>query len=144
VLVDVTEARGRALLGHAVDRFRGGGDPQAYLDAGGAIAFVAVDPEAAPGSSPAALGWCWGYCLRRPDGLTMAYLHELEVAEGARRKGHGRALVRAFLDAAAARGATKAFLLTELDNVAACSLYESLGARRPALGPVTSYWFALP
>jgi ribosomal protein S18 acetylase RimI-like enzyme len=74
----------------------------------------------------------------------MAYLHELDVAEGARRSGHGRALVQAFLDAAAVRGAAKAFLFTDLDNVAACSLYESLGARPPARGPVTSYWFALP
>lgn len=145
MIVDVTQTRARTLLDLAVEQFRGGGDPQAYLEAGGAIALVAVDPDAPDHAEPGPLrGWCWGYWLRRPDGLTMAYLHELEVTEEARRMGHGRDLVRAFLGEAGARGAAKAFLFTDLDNVAACSLYESLGARPPERGPVTSYWFALP
>lgn len=144
MIVDVTAPGAEPLLHRAVDRFRGGGDPQAYLEADGALAFVAVDGDVSTGADREVLGWCWGYLLGRPDGLAMAYIHEVEVAAEARRAGHGRALVQAFLEAASDAGATKAFLVTEVDNVAARALYESTGGRPPEHGPVTSYWFALP
>ena len=52
MIVDVTEARARPLLDRAVEQFRGGGDPQAYLDAGGAIAFVALGDQGARRHTP--------------------------------------------------------------------------------------------
>ncbi|NUS00419.1 MAG: GNAT family N-acetyltransferase, partial [Kribbellaceae bacterium] len=57
-------------------------------------------------------GWCWGAHLARPDGTSMLYLHQLEVAEPYRRKGIARELVSAFMNAGREAGATKMFLTT--------------------------------
>jgi hypothetical protein len=52
-------------------------------------------------------------------------------------------LLRAFMEAGAKAGATKMFLTTGEANVAARSLYESLGGGLAAQGPTVNYWFLL-
>jgi ribosomal protein S18 acetylase RimI-like enzyme len=61
------------------------------------------------------------------DAALECYLAELYVVPGRRRRGLGRALMEAALDAARAEGATHMDLGTSEDDVAARALYESLG-----------------
>ena len=64
-----------------------------------------------------------------------AELLTLAVAPHARRKGHGRALLARFEEAARLRGALEAFLEVAADNVGAVALYAGAGygerGRRP-------------
>ena len=108
----------------------------AFAQSPGTIALVAVEGHDVQ-------GWCWGYLLARPDSTTMLYLHNLEVAEGCRRQGIGRDLLRSFMEAGAQLGASKMFLITGEENRAARSLYESMGAGLAAQGPTVNYWFLL-
>lgn len=62
-----------------------------------------------------------------PDGTRWAGLAAVRVAEHARRAGHARALCSALLGWAADRGATQAYVQVLSDNVAAASLYRSMG-----------------
>jgi ribosomal protein S18 acetylase RimI-like enzyme len=73
----------------------------------------------------------------------MLYLHQIEVAEGHRRTGIGRELLRAFMAAGVAAGATKMFLTTGEANAPARALYESMGGGLASQGPTVSYWFLL-
>ncbi|RSM58460.1 N-acetyltransferase [Actinoplanes sp. ATCC 53533] len=102
----------------------------------GTIAFVAVEDDDVQ-------GWCWGYLLARPDGASMVYLHHLEVAGRCRRRGIGRELLRAFIEAGVRLGASKMFLTTGESNTVARRLYESMGAGLAAQGPTVNYWFQL-
>lgn len=70
----------------------------------------------------------------------MAYIHELEVAERHWRRGIGRRLMLAFLGAAQQRGPTKVFLTTGSGNVAALSLYDTIGGQVADQGDTTNYW----
>jgi [ribosomal protein S18]-alanine N-acetyltransferase len=56
-----------------------------------------------------------------------AELLTLAVAPAQRRKGIGRRLVIRFVDAASARGATRAFLEVSAENFSATMLYQSVG-----------------
>ncbi len=56
-----------------------------------------------------------------------AELLTIAVTPGARRRGHGRALISAFLDEAQARGADVAFLEVSAENPAAIAAYDSSG-----------------
>ena len=67
----------------------------------------------------------------------------LEAAEAHRRKGLGRELLRAFMTEGSKAGATKMFLFTAADNVAARSLYKSLGGGMSSQGDTVNYWFLL-
>ena len=126
------------LLDKAVRRFAGDANGAvAFARSPGTIAFVAVEDHDVQ-------GWCWGYLLARPDGTTMLYLHNLEVAEPCRRQGIGRGLLRSFMEAGAQLGASKMFLITGEQNGAARNLYESMGAGLAAQGPTVNYWFLLP
>ncbi len=73
----------------------------------------------------------------------MVYLHQLEVAEDHRRRGIGRALLRAFMEAGAQVGATRMFLTTGETNAPARALYDSMGGGLAAQGPTVNYWFLL-
>ena len=73
----------------------------------------------------------------------MAHVHELEVAERHRRRVIGRRLMLAFLGAAQQRGATKVFLTTGSGNVAARSLYDTIGGRIADQGDTTNDWWNL-
>jgi ribosomal protein S18 acetylase RimI-like enzyme len=126
-----------SLLERAVRHFRGVEDAdvvRAFADTPSALAFVAADETEI-------LGWCWGHHLARPDSSSMLYVHQLEVAEAHRRRGVGRDLLRAFMEAGDKAGAAKMFLTTGEANVAARSLYESLGGGLAAQGPTVNYWF---
>jgi ribosomal protein S18 acetylase RimI-like enzyme len=60
-------------------------------------------------------------------GALHAYLEELYVAPAKRRRGMGRALLEAAMEAARERGAAHMDLGTSEDDVAARALYESAG-----------------
>jgi ribosomal protein S18 acetylase RimI-like enzyme len=126
------------ILEKAARRFAGAaGGGELFVRSPGAIAFVAVQDQEVQ-------GWCWGHLLARPDGASMLYLHNLEVAEPWRGRGVGRGLLRAFMAAGTRLGAAKMFLVTGADNVAARRLYESMGAGLATQGPTVNYWFVLP
>lgn len=93
-------------------------------------------------------GGGWGSLRRtqplRPGPLRrQLYLHQLEVVEGQRRQGIGRALLVAFMRAGAQAGATTMFLTTGEVNAAARALYDSLGGGLAVPGPTVNYWFRL-
>ncbi len=125
-----------ALLERAVDRFTGVPGSGSFAYAPGTIGYVALQHSEI-------IGWCWGYELPRPDGSSMLYLHELEVAPTHRRRGVGRELLGAFIAAGVSAGASKLFLTTETANQPARSLYESLGGQLTAGGETVNYSFPL-
>ncbi|MCP4968659.1 MAG: GNAT family N-acetyltransferase [bacterium] len=84
-------------------------------------------------------GYCWGHLLDRPDGSSMAYIHEMHVGEGFRRRGIGRDLMLAVLNSARVRGASTVFLITEADNDPARNLYEDVGGEIADQGKTVSY-----
>ena len=137
MILDVSSLAHVDLLREAALRFRGQERVTPFVEAPGALAFVAVE------DAGDVIGWCWGYHLVRPDAPPMLYLHELEVAEEHRRDGHGRALLDAFMAAGKAAGATKMFLSTARANEPARRLYEALGGGLAAQGPTLNYWFLL-
>lgn len=86
------------------------------------VAYGAYDGDVAVGYVRAAL-------LTRPDDVRpQVFLYDVGVDEGARRRGHGGALVRALLEECRAIGASEAFVLTNRSNAAAMALYASTGA----------------
>lgn len=137
MIVDVSSPAQLDLLRQAALRFGGANGLQAFVEAPASLAFVAL------GGSRDAIGWCWGYHLVRPDASSMLYLHGLEVVEEARRQGHGRTLLEAFMAAGRKAGATKMFLFTAEDNEPARRLYDSMGGGLAAQGPTVNYWFPL-
>ncbi|MFE7707279.1 GNAT family N-acetyltransferase [Streptomyces sp. NPDC057486] len=124
------------LFDRAARQFRGAPANEAFLDSPGVLAFVASDGDEV-------LGWCWGYHLVRPDASMMLYVHGLDVVETRRRTGIGRGLLKAFIAAGRKAGASTMFVFTAESNVAARSLYESMGGGPPAQGPSVNYWFLL-
>ena len=71
--------------------------------------------------------------LLAPRGGGAADIQTLAVSPDARRSGLGRALVRALLAEAAARGAREVFLEVRADNPNARALYDSLGFEQIAV-----------
>lgn len=138
MIVDVSSPAQVDLLRRAALRFGGANDVQAFVESPASLAFVAL------GGSREAIGWCWGYHLVRPEASSMLYLHALEVVEEARRQGHGRTLLQAFMASGKKAGATKMFLFTAEDNEPARLLYDSMGGGLAAHGPTVNYWFPLP
>ena len=133
VIMEISPANAR-LLASATLQFRNVQDAHAFAALDHSMAFVAEDVETVT-------GYCWGYYLRRPDNSAMAYVHELQVAEPHRGRGIGRELMLAFLGAAQQRGASKVFLTTGSGNVAARSLYDSIGGQIADQGDTTNYWW---
>lgn len=137
MVLDASSVAQVDLLRQAALRFGDEDRVTAFVEAPGARAFVAVE------DADDVIGWCWGHHLVRPDAPPMLYLHALEVVEGRRRHGHGRALLDAFMRAGKAAGATKMFLSTARANEPARRLYESVGGALAAQGPTLNYWFLL-
>ncbi|HKT03984.1 MAG TPA: GNAT family N-acetyltransferase [Rugosimonospora sp.] len=73
-------------------------------------------------------GFVSGVELTHPDKGTEMFLYELAVDEAFRRRGVGRALVRALAGRARERGCYSMWVLTDEDNVAALRTYRSAGA----------------
>ena len=84
------------------------------------------------------VGWVYGQELVHPNGELTMLLYALDVIESAQRRGHGKALVTAFVEDARARGCTEVWVLTDDDNTAACGTYASAGGVRE---PDTSVMF---
>lgn len=124
------------LLIRAVHTFMNRDADPSYLESPGTLTFVATKHEEVT-------GWCWGYHLPRPDGSSMLYLHQLEVAEPHQGQGIGRALLTTFMSTGKSSGATKMFLTTGAQNTPARNLYDSLGGGLATQGPTLNYWFLL-
>ncbi len=88
-----------------------------------------------------ALPGCWALLAIAPDGepagfvmarvaVDEAEILNLVVAEGARRKGIGRALLDAATARAGRRGVSAMYLEVAADNAAGCALYESVGFQK--------------
>ncbi len=73
-------------------------------------------------------GFLLAYIMARIDGRTGVFLYELGVAEHARRRGLGRALVEEAKQLGRAVGAFELYVLTEPENAAANALYAATGA----------------
>ena len=84
--------------------------------------------------------WVYGHELVHPDGERTMLLYALDVAEGSRRRGIGRALVAALVDHARRRDCTEVWVLTDDDNPAGLATYRSAGGTRDAGGQVMFTW----
>jgi len=74
------------------------------------------------------VGFVSGFELVHPDKAVEMFLYELSVAEEARRRGVGRALVEALAVVARERGCRGMWVLTDDDNEAAKATYHRAGA----------------
>jgi ribosomal protein S18 acetylase RimI-like enzyme len=76
------------------------------------------------------VGFLYGYVLRRFE-CTSFFIYSLDVAEHARRRGVGKALLAALRQRAKQGGWDEAFVFTNASNAAAMALYRSAGGIRP-------------
>jgi len=70
-------------------------------------------------------GFLLAYVMARIDRRMAVFLYEIEVAEGARRRGIARALVEEARQIGREEDAFEMYVLTESDNTAANRLYEA-------------------
>jgi ribosomal protein S18 acetylase RimI-like enzyme len=91
--------------------------------------------------APEAAGFVTGVETTHPDKGTEMFLYELGVAEGARGRGVGRALVEALAELARERDCYAMWTATETDNVAAQRTYASAGARILEPHPIVEWRF---
>jgi ribosomal protein S18 acetylase RimI-like enzyme len=98
----------------AIDRFLGSDDHHLFLalDGGEPVGFVS------------------GVELTHPDKGVEMFLYELAVAEDARRRGIGGALVKALVALASERGCRGMWVLTDEDNLAGIATYRRAGATK--------------
>ncbi|HEY0362297.1 MAG TPA: GNAT family N-acetyltransferase [Solirubrobacteraceae bacterium] len=87
------------------------------------------------------LGFVSGVELTHPDKGTEMFLYELGVAESARGRGVGRALVAALADLARHRGCYGMWVLTDDDNPAAVRAYTAAGGRLEPLTRLIAWEF---
>ena len=100
-------------------------EPQVGLLADEATIFLA----AFQGDRP--VGFVFGYELPRRHGEpSILFVYELDVDVAWRRQGIATRLMNELEQVARSRGITEGFILTEPDNEAANTLYESLGGER--------------
>jgi ribosomal protein S18 acetylase RimI-like enzyme len=88
----------------------------------------------------AIVGWVYGHELVHPDGERTMLLYALDVAEEARRHGHGSALVTAFVEHARERGCTEVWVLTDDGNAAGLATYAAAGGSRDSVPQVLFTW----
>lgn len=122
-----------ALLQRALTRFRGLDEraDDRFLDDRANAAFVALlDGEP--------IGWAWGHEVLRPNGLTTFVLHEIEVDEGRRRDGVGRALLDAAAADARARGHVRMWLFHHAGSDVARRIHPGAGGEP---GPRAGHWW---
>jgi aminoglycoside 3-N-acetyltransferase I len=100
-------------------------EPQVGLLADAATIFLAAFQADQP------IGFVFGYELPRRHGApSILFIYELEVKEAYRRQGIATRLMTELEQIARSRGIAEGFVLTEPDNAAANTLYESLGGER--------------
>jgi aminoglycoside 3-N-acetyltransferase I len=100
-------------------------EPQVGLLGDEGTIFLAAFQGALP------VGFVFGYELPRRHGApSTLFIYELEVNEAWRRQGIATRLMAELERIARSRGVTEGFVLTEPDNGAANTLYESLGGQR--------------
>jgi GNAT superfamily N-acetyltransferase len=75
------------------------------------------------------VGFASGVTYLHPDKPRELWVNELGVAPSYRRRGIGRAVLERLLAEGRKRGAALGWVLTEVDNAAARSLYEACGGR---------------
>lgn len=80
-----------------------------------------------------------GVMMFHPDKEPVFFINEVGVHEDFQRRGIGRAVTQALIDAARADGSSGIWLATEVDNKAARGLYCGLGARKTS-GVVVYDW----
>lgn len=110
-------------------------DSHAFLRRPEATLVVAQEEDADD-----VVGWVYGQELVHPNGELTMLLYALDVAEHAQRRGHGKALVTAFVEDARARGCTEVWVLTDDDNTAGCATYASAGGVREPGEQVMFVW----
>jgi ribosomal protein S18 acetylase RimI-like enzyme len=118
------------LVAAAQHLFDGPSDPAAtarFLAASDHHLLVAYDADDRP------VGFVSGVEMTHPDKGTEMFLYELSVAELARRRGVGGALVEALATRARERGCYGMFVLTDDDNAAALATYHRAGGREATL-----------
>ena len=93
---------------------------QAFLDSRLNILFLAFE-------AGNAVGMASGTVLLHPDKPPALLINEVGVRESRRRRGIGKALTRALIDCGRKTGCHGIWLGTETYNLAARSLYRSLG-----------------
>jgi GNAT superfamily N-acetyltransferase len=71
-------------------------------------------------------------------------LYAVDVVEHARREGHGRALVQAFIEHARSLGCTEVWVLTDDGNRAALATYAATGGTREPDDSVMFVWRLAP
>jgi ribosomal protein S18 acetylase RimI-like enzyme len=81
------------------------------------------------GDERRAVGFVSGVETTHPDKGTEMFLYELSVAEPARNRGVGRALVTGLAEIGRARGCYGMWVLTDDDNPAAVRAYTAAGGR---------------
>lgn len=119
-----------------VDRFEAPGTPRRNLPVPGteiAARFLNVETNhllvAFDRDEPVGLLLAYELMRRHGDEPRM-HLYEIGVREDYRRRGIGRSLVESFAELARARGARRAFVLTDESNPAAMAFYASVGGVR--------------
>ena len=116
-------------------------DVASFLGRPEAVLLVALDDsDAADEPDEALAGWVYGHELIHPDGERTMLLYALDVDEGFRRRGHGRALVSGFVDHARSIGCTEVWVLTDDANPAGLATYASAGGVREAQDSVMFTW----
>jgi ribosomal protein S18 acetylase RimI-like enzyme len=93
-----------------------------FLAADGHCFLMAFDAEAP-------VGVACGYVLDRIDGRRMGIIYELEVVDRHRRRGYGRQLLEAALDALQGGGVLSVWLTTGRENEPARQLYRNAAAQ---------------
>lgn len=93
-----------------------------FLKRPGHILFLALAPDGE------GVGFVSGVEMRHPDKSAEMFVYELGVADGWRRRGVAKALLRAIRDEARSRGCTGMWTGTEADNGPAIATYRSMGA----------------
>jgi ribosomal protein S18 acetylase RimI-like enzyme len=87
-----------------------------------------------------AIGFVSGVEVTHPDKGTEMFLYELAVAEDARNRGVGRALVGALGELARSRGCYGMWVLTDDGNPAALRAYAAAGGSRESPDAVMFTW----
>jgi ribosomal protein S18 acetylase RimI-like enzyme len=105
-----------------------------FLTSEGHHLFLAYD-------GPRPVGMVTGVETTHPDKGTEMFLYELAVAEDARSRGVGRALVAALADLARDRGCYGMWVLTDDDNPAAVRAYTAAGGTQEPLTRLIAWTF---